>query len=101
MKTKKAKLPQSIVVIGRKYWVKGNGYTVSSAQIFVDGVEIEGVQGCSHGYDFAYQAFRKLAELGIIPDYRINQSPFSYCEEKGIKLGEVSVDVGRRSDLKF
>ena len=53
MKTKKAKLPQSIVVIGRKYWVKGNGYTVSSAQIFVDGVEIEGVQGCSHGYDFA------------------------------------------------
>lgn len=95
-----ADLPKSIVIVGRRWFDKANRNTYHTAQIFVDGEQVEGV-GRKYGYgdQYYWSAFEKLQQLGIVPDWDRNQTPFTWCEKNGIKLSYTATDVSRKKDL--
>lgn len=93
---KKPRKIQSILVIGRQYWLRRQGHTVQSATVYVNGKEVAKLPPQS-GYEqqFAYDAL-KLLELG---DHRNQQSPYAYCYERGIHFESVLINVKQKSDL--
>lgn len=101
---KTATLPQSVVIIGKLWFQKSFGNTYHSAQIIVDGVEVEGVKfEYGYGDQYLWTAFEKLESLGIItrtqPDGQVIEVPTLWARHNGVALTYTSVSVQRKNDL--
>lgn len=96
---------KTLKVVGRRWFNKRVGSTYHSADIFVNGEQVEGVS-FRYGYDGQYMcsAFTKLEQLGIITD-RIQEegsSPESlwrWAERHGVVLDYSATNVPRKKDL--
>jgi hypothetical protein len=91
--------PDSIQVIGKRWFDRKNGNTYFSTDIYVNS-EYEYAIPISYGYDQMYlqAAFEWLKDAGKIgEDY--SYPPSLYCRENGIKLIDSVSDVPRKRDL--
>lgn len=97
--------PKNIVVFGKTFF-NTSGHTVFSARIWVDGQEVEGISYAQgSGVQYLWESFDKLESLNLIPSRErheqtgAKESPYQYCERRGIQLIYSSARVGRRKDL--
>jgi hypothetical protein len=92
---------KTLTVIGRRWFQRGPGNTYHSAQIIVDGVEVEGI-AFAYGYGDHYltNAFAKLQGLGLIdPPSEPSLSLWRWAELHGVKFTYSVTDVTRKRDL--
>lgn len=90
--------PNSITVIGRRWFQKTYGNTYFSSQIIVDGVPVGGRE-FAYGYGDYYlqDAAEWLKANGYLPAF---DGPLSlYCRENGIAFSYSVTDVQRKKDL--
>ncbi len=96
--------PQSIIIIGRKWFQKTYGNTYHTATVIVDGKVVHRVP-FSYGYDRMYlqNATEWLQKNGYI---NLEQYPsgvyqplWQYCQDNNINLEYHAVDVSRKGDL--
>jgi|TARA_Y100000034_G_C6907183_1_gene421381 hypothetical protein len=97
--------PNTIVISARRWFRKGPGNTYHSATIWVDGVEVEGIE-YAYGYGDHYlcTSASKLDTLGYMPgrEYResgSHESLYTYCDRMGISFTYSVSDVKRKKDL--
>lgn len=104
MTTTKHKKPDSIIVLGRRWFRRSDGNTYNSAQIYVDG-KLAATLPKAYGYDNHYlqRAFEWLDENGYtnrkVAPNGSSDAPWHYCQENGIHLEYIAVDVEREKDL--
>lgn len=92
---------KTISVVGRRWFNRQVGNTYHTAEIFVDGKPLAKT-GRYYGYSnqYEYTAFEYLKASGFIKDWdRSTQSPYSYCEERGIIYQSTAIDVPNKKDL--
>jgi hypothetical protein len=92
---------KTLTVIGRRWFQRGPGNTYHSAQIIVDGAEVEGI-GFAYGYGDHYltTAFQKLQALGLIdPPSEPSMPLWRWAEQQGVKFTYSVTDVTRKRDL--
>jgi hypothetical protein len=93
------KNPESIQVIGKRWFDRKNGNTYFCCDIYLNS-EFEHTIPFSYGYDQMYlqAAFEWLKENGKIgEDY--SYPPSLYCRENGIKFIDSVSDVSRKREL--
>lgn len=97
--------PESIMVVGKRWFSRGPGNTYHSANIYVDGKQV-------HRIDFAYgygdqdvwNAAKWLEQNGYMPgrenyDNGGAEAIWRYCEKNGIQFSYEVSDVQRKKDL--
>lgn len=96
----------SIIVFGRTFWVRGNGYTVSSAEIFINGEcagKVDDDGGGGSGNQFLCQAHKWLIDKGHLPPLERHNGSHAplwrVCEDLEIKLAYSSAAVKNRGEL--
>ena len=95
-----ATLPKTITIIGRRWFQKTYGNTYHSAQIVVDGKEVEGIYfAYGYGDQYLHNAFRKLQALNLIPSVESSESPWYWAQQNGVSLTYTVTDVQRKKDL--
>lgn len=101
----KGKLPQSVVVVGKRWFDRKNGNTYFTALIIVDG-KIAGNVGPSYGYGDQYvqAAGDFLESKGLIPErekYSHGGKPalWMHLSDLGVEYVFTVADVGRKKDL--
>jgi hypothetical protein len=92
--------PQSIVVIGRRWFRKGPGNTYHSAEIIVDGKCVNKIPfAYGYGDQYLYNAFDWLAANGYITRESNAEAPFRWAERNNVTLTYSVTDVARKRDL--
>lgn len=91
---------KQLTIIGRRWFQKSCGNTYHSAEIFVDGKQIEGIS-CKYGYGSSYlqSALAKLQAQGYLKDMDSSKSLWRYCEENVIIFVDSVTNVQRKKDL--
>lgn len=92
---------KQLIITGRRWFQKSCGNTYHSAEIFVDGKQIEGVSyAYGYGNHYLTTALKKLQEQGFLKDMdESKKSLWRYCEDNGIDFYYNVSDVGRKKDL--
>lgn len=97
---------KSLIIVGRTYWVRGNGYTKSSAEIFANGdflAKVGDDGGGGSGTQFLCQAQKWLIDNGHLPAPERANGGYTplwrQCEESKIKLAYTSSAVAKRAEL--
>jgi hypothetical protein len=97
--------PQSIMLIGRRWFEKTNGNTYHSVSIYVDGKPI-GKVDFRYGYGDQWQwtGCEWLERNGYLPGIEHfknggSESIWRYCERHGITFSSEVTDVQRKKDL--
>jgi hypothetical protein len=96
----------SITVVGRLWFNRGQGNTYHSAEILVNGLVVHKVP-CEYGYGNQYEqsAADWLEESGFLPGRKRSpntggrESLHRYCERHGVAYSTSSTDVSRKKDL--
>lgn len=96
--------PESIEILGRRWWRRTYGGTYHTASIYVDGKHIADTdRAYGDGDMYLENAWQWLEEHGYVPKRdRANgghTSPWRAAEELGIKLTYQAFDVKRQKDL--
>jgi hypothetical protein len=99
-------LPESITIIGRRWFEKTNGNTYNRVDIYIDQEKIHKTDfEYGYGNHYADIAAKWLYEHGHMPGRDMRgpgQSPealWTYCRRVGIKLLDQVIDVARKKDL--
>ena len=100
------KKPQSITVIGKRWFNRGPGNTYHSTQILIDGAEVHFIP-FEYGYDDGYiqSAQEWLLANGYLPRAKKypntggHESLWQYCRRMKIAFAYSVADVSRRKDL--
>jgi hypothetical protein len=100
MKTDTPALPQSITVIGRRWFQRTYGNTYHTAEIIVDGETVHTTpREYGYGDQYTDTALRWMVENGIIPAKGEYESHWRHIQGLGIIYTYSAVDVGRKKDL--
>jgi len=95
-------LPQSIVIIGRRWFRRGPGTTYHTSEIVVDGVTVHKTpREYGYGDQYADTAFRWLLAQGIIPaPEHAHECHWRHIRDNlGIAYSYRAIDVPREKDL--
>jgi len=95
---------QSITVIGRRWFNSRVGWTSFSALIPVNGKTVANINGTGGGSHYVDEAFKWLDENGYNSDRPkhangSSETPWAYCQDRGIALEFTASDVARKKDL--
>lgn len=92
---------RSITVIARRWFHRGPGNTYHSCEALIDGMPVAKVDFCyGYGNQYEYSAFSALNKAGFCKDWDAQKdSPWRYCERKGIMYHSSVSDVQRKKDL--
>lgn len=95
--------PQVVMIIGRRWFDRVNGNTYYSAQLYVDGVPVEGIP-FDYGYGYLDMGLQKLVDMGLVPPRERYSSgdievPWRWSERTGIKIVSSVSDVRCKKDL--
>lgn len=92
--------PQSIVIIGRRWFNRGPGNTYFSSEIIVDGKHVEGIDfAYGYGEHFLWESMKKLAHMGLVTWTDAEGAPTRWARDNGVALSVSAIDVSRRKDL--
>ena len=97
--------PQSIILIGRKWFHKGPGNTYHSVSIYVDGKMVHKVDYCyGYGNQWEWTGAEWLNKNGYVDLERFegtggHESLWRYCEKHSIAYSCEVTDVQRKKDL--
>lgn len=94
-------LPQSITVIGRRWFQRGPGNTYHTAEIIVDGQTVHKTpRQYGYGEQYAYTAWEWLQAQGVIPKASDKNCHFRHIrDDLGIPYSYQAIDVPRKKDL--
>ena len=93
--------PQSITLIGRRWFNSSQGNTYHAADILVNG-ELVHSTGIHYGYGSHWAEGTCNAWLrgnGFLPSDDNKQALWASCKDLGITLHESVIDVSRKKDL--
>ena len=98
-------MPQSLMLVGRRWFERTNGNTYHSVSIYVDGKPVHKVD-CEYGYgnQWEWTGMRWLIENGYLQELERygnggHESLWGYCEKHGIAYSAEVADVQRKKDL--
>jgi len=96
---------QNITIIGKRWFDKINGNTYFSSIGMIDGEpKVSITFNYGYGNQYEWETFGELEKKGFIGDVEHyknggTESPFRYCERKGLKYFATHSDVSRKKDL--
>lgn len=95
------KNPSVITVRGRRWFQKGPGNTYHSAEIYLDDVQVDGIEfAYGYGSQYLYNAFVKLQKDGLItPAISDHEGFLSWAKRNGVELIYSCDDVQKKKDL--
>lgn len=93
------KKPESITIIGKRWFDRVNGNTYHSVQILIDGLPVHQI-GRTYGSDQQYLQTAKdwLVSNGYLKA-RSSEPLFGACQRQGIALHDTATDVKLKGDL--
>lgn len=100
--------PKSIRLIGRRWWCRNKGHTISSFEIFLDEKQIvKSMPWYGYGNHCLYEAVNYLKNNNLLPGLRkcqytlgdYKETIHEYCERLDIQYEEEVFDVKRKRDL--
>ena len=92
---------KSIEIWAKRWFQKSYGNTYHAVRVYVNG-EFIGSSKITYGYGDSYlqTAEEVIKKAGYIKLKKANESLWSYCREKNIKLKYYATDVNKEKELK-